>query len=134
MPNNRKFKKRWKMNAKDYELLIEQFDLYHTSVDEIFDRLPTDELKRIMITLLHFSGLAGEVGELGEKIKKSIRDKQYMPLRDLSFAKELGDIEWYITRLETDFRFSKGEIMELNYEKLLKRLRENKLHGDGDNR
>lgn len=122
------------ISSDEYAELIKKFDLYGLAVEQIFDRQNTPELKRFMITLLHYTGLAGEVGELGEKLKKAIRDKQYIPIRDDDIGKELGDIEWYLTRLESDMRFTKNEILQRNYDKLAKRLQENKLHGDGDNR
>lgn len=122
------------MNSKDYFNLIGQFDLYPSVIKEIFENNNQEEVQRFMVTLMHFVGLSGEVGELGEKIKKSIRDKRKLDMRNNEIAKELGDVEWYLTRLEHDFRYAKNEIMEMNYEKLAKRLEENKLHGEGDNR
>lgn len=126
-----------------YETMIAKFDLYPEAVDklitEIYERMDTkqeaqDEVKRIMATLLHFIGLAGEVGELGEKIKKSIRDGYRLDLRDNAIAKEMGDVEWYLTRLESDFGYPKNEILRINYDKLSARLTKDKLHGSGDDR
>ncbi len=121
-------------NNAEYEELISQFDLYPKAIDKIFEENSTNEIKQIMITMIHYIGLAGEVGELGEKIKKSIRDDKMYELRDEAFGKELGDIEWYLTRLEADFDFGKNEILSMNFNKLYERLQKNKLHGSGDNR
>lgn len=122
------------INSDTYEIDIVKYDLYVEAVENLFDRKHPDELKKIMVTLLHFAGLAGEVGELGEKIKKSIRDKGGLQMRDPEIGKELGDDEWYLTMIERDFGFSKNEILQMNIDKLQKRLEENKLHGKGDNR
>lgn len=121
-------------NNAEYEQLITQFDLYPQAVDRIFKENSPNEIKQIMITMLHFIGLAGEVGELGEKIKKSIRDDKMYELRDERIGKELGDIEWYLTRIESDFDFGKNEILSMNFNKLYERLQKNKLHGSGDDR
>ena len=117
-----------------YETMIAKFDLYPEAVQKLFEKNSFEDVKRIMATMLHFIGLSGEVGELGEKIKKSIRDGYKLELRDHTIAKEMGDIEWYITRLESDFGFAKNEILKMNYDKLSLRLEKDKLHGSGDDR
>jgi NTP pyrophosphatase (non-canonical NTP hydrolase) len=129
------------MNPNDYQIEIEKFDLYTKSIAKIQSEKTRDEIEQIMVTQIHFTGLAGEVGELGEKIKKAIRDKEASPLlltpeaKDQdAILKELGDIEWYLTRLEADFGFTKGQVLQANYDKLSKRMYENKIKGEGDNR
>jgi len=122
------------MNSDTYETDIVKFDLYHNAIDNLFDRKHPDELKKIMVTQTHLAGLAGEVGELAEKIKKAIRDKGGLQVRDVEILKELGDIEWYLTRIENDLGYTKNEVMQENYNKLQKRLEKGKLHGSGDNR
>ena len=70
-------------------------------------------------------GLAGESGEVVEKIKKLLRDKQGM-LEESDKAdilKELGDILWYV-----------NAVAQLNNEKLLSRKERHQLHGSGDSR
>lgn len=81
-------------------------------------------------------GLAGESGEVAEKVKKTIRDNNgdFNKERRLAIASELGDELWYIAVLASDIGFSLQEIAEMNYEKLQSRKRRNKIHGDGDNR
>lgn len=128
------------MNPNDYQIEIEKFDLYSNEIKDQLENKTKDEVEQIMTTLMHFTGLAGEVGELGEKIKKAIRDKKANPLLCPSrekletIKKEFGDIEWYLTRAEADFGFTKSDVLQTNYNKLAKRMAENKLHGDGDNR
>ena len=117
-----------------YETMIAKFDLYPEAIAKLFENNAIPDVQRIMVTLLHFIGLAGEVGELGEKIKKSVRDHSKLDLRDMAIAKEMGDVEWYITRLESDFGYPKNEILRLNYDKLSTRLEKGKLHGEGDDR
>jgi NTP pyrophosphatase (non-canonical NTP hydrolase) len=121
-------------DINSYEMMIDKFDLYPEAVEKIFERNSIEEVKRIMTTMLHFIGLSGEVGELGEKIKKSIRDDFKLDVRNSAIAKEMGDCEWYLTRLESDFGYSKNEILSINYDKLSARLEQKKLHGSGDDR
>jgi NTP pyrophosphatase (non-canonical NTP hydrolase) len=81
-------------------------------------------------------GLAGETGEVSEKIKKVIRDKNGKiddETREL-IKKELGDVLWYVSQLASELGLSLDEIAEKNIEKLYSRLERGKLQGNGDNR
>ena len=81
-------------------------------------------------------GLAGESGEVAEKIKKLIRDKKgkiSAPDKQ-ELAKELGDVLWYLANLATEFGLSLEQIAQKNLIKLNSRKRRNQLHGQGDNR
>lgn len=81
-------------------------------------------------------GLAGEAGEVAEKIKKIIRDDggEVLSEKKKEIEKELGDVLWYVAQLATELGLPLDKIAEKNIEKLYSRLERNKLHGDGDNR
>jgi NTP pyrophosphatase (non-canonical NTP hydrolase) len=81
-------------------------------------------------------GLAGETGEICEKLKKAIRDDggQVNEERHAAIKKELGDVLWYVAALCTELRIDMQEVAEQNLAKLAKRKQEGKIHGDGDNR
>lgn len=81
-------------------------------------------------------GLAGEAGELCNKIKKIYRDHLNIgrdeirnPIKD-----ELGDCLWYIAALADDLGFTLEEIAIANIHKLTVRAQENRLQGSGDDR
>lgn len=76
-------------------------------------------------------GLAGESGEVAEKIKKYIRDGY---IDKESLKKELGDVLWYIAALCSDFGFDLEEVAQTNLDKLQSRQERDKIHGSGDNR
>jgi NTP pyrophosphatase (non-canonical NTP hydrolase) len=81
-------------------------------------------------------GLAGESGEVSEKIKKVIRDKGGKiddETREL-IKKELGDVLWYVSQLASELGLSLDEIAEKNIKKLYSRLERGELHGSGDSR
>lgn len=122
------------VNPENYQVIIEKFDLYPQSVDRLVMETAIPDLKDNVVTLLHYIGLSGEVGELGEKIKKSVRDNYKIEQKDPAIAKELGDIAWYLFRLVSDYGFSMNEILQMNYDKLSKRLQTDNLHGSGDDR
>ena len=81
-------------------------------------------------------GLCGESGEVAEKVKKIIRDDNGVISYDkrLEIKKELGDVLWYLSNLSSELGLSLEEIAELNIQKLHERMKNNKLHGEGDNR
>lgn len=81
-------------------------------------------------------GLAGESGEVAEKIKKVIRDKDGVVDKKTreEVKKELGDVLWYISQLATELGLSLNDIAQHNIKKLSSRMKRGKLRGSGDNR
>ena len=77
-------------------------------------------------------GLAGEVGELAEKVKKFYRDGTPLDVSALRY--EMGDIEWYLARAASKCGIELESVAQGNIEKLSARLRNNVLHGSGDYR
>jgi len=81
-----------------------------------------------------FFGIAGEAGELMEKVKKYLRgDYEIDELKNRS-EKEIGDILYYLAVCSHELGLSLDEIAENNIAKLAKRNQEGKIKGDGDNR
>lgn len=81
-------------------------------------------------------GLSGESGEVAEKVKKLIRDKDGViddEFKD-EIEKELGDVLWYISQLSTELGLEMDDVAEKNIEKLYSRLDRGVIGGSGDNR
>ncbi len=77
-------------------------------------------------------GLAGESGEIAEKVKKWLRgDKE---LDKDALLSELGDPLWYITSLADDLGYTLQDVINRNFEKLTSRKERGVLKGNGDNR
>jgi len=81
-------------------------------------------------------GLAGESGEIMNKIKKIFRDDSGVltDSRKKEISKELGDILWYVAQVSTELGISLDEVAVANIEMLKSRQERNVLKGDGDNR
>ena len=81
-------------------------------------------------------GLVGESGEVAEKIKKILRDKNgtFDHESKLAIKKELGDVLWYLSNLCDELDISLNDVAKTNLEKLNIRLSEGKISGSGDNR
>lgn len=81
-------------------------------------------------------GLAGEAGEVAEKVKKIIRDHNGVvtPEFKQEIIKELGDVLWYVAALSSELGVTMEEVAKLNMEKLLSRKKRGVISGNGDNR
>ena len=81
-------------------------------------------------------GIAGESGEVVEKIKKIFRDQQGIVSTEQrqAVAKELGDVLWYLAQLATELDLELNQVAQDNLDKLLSRQQRDQLHGSGDNR
>ena len=81
-------------------------------------------------------GLAGEVGEYCNKLKKVMRDNNGVisPEFVCDAEKELGDILWYLSACASELGLSLGSIAQLNLDKLFYRKEKGTLKGNGDDR
>lgn len=81
-------------------------------------------------------GLAGEAGEVTEKVKKLYRDKGgKVDNESLNLiAKELGDALWYVAEICTQLGMSLEGVAKLNLDKLYNRSIRGVISGNGDNR
>ena len=76
-------------------------------------------------------GLAGEVGEVMEILKKRVRDGKF----DLEkLEKELGDVGYYWARICMHFGLMPGDVLGANMSKLLGRKARGTMQGSGDDR
>jgi NTP pyrophosphatase (non-canonical NTP hydrolase) len=81
-------------------------------------------------------GLAGEAGEVANKVKKVIRDNNGVVPETTrqAISQELGDVLWYMASLATDLGLDLSEIAADNLAKLWSRKERGTLQGSGDQR
>lgn len=81
-------------------------------------------------------GLAGEAGEVAEKVKKVLRDKGgiFDEETKKQILLEISDTLWYINALANDLGYNLEEVMLANIDKLESRKERGVIHGNGDNR
>lgn len=79
-------------------------------------------------------GLAGEAGEVADKVKKIIRDKNDSDEFKRDIAAEIGDCLWYCAVLANDLGFDLAQIADSNLSKLADRQQRGVLRGSGDKR
>ena len=81
-------------------------------------------------------GLAGEAGEIANKVKKIFRDDdgKLTPERQEQLKKELGDVLWYVAQVADQLEFDLEEVAQLNLDRLASRQQRGTIKGDGDDR
>lgn len=108
------------MNFKEYQEKAIQTAIYPDSANIIYPAL----------------GLVNEAGEVAGKIKKMIRDDNFVLTdeRLISIEAELGDVLWYLAAICRDLGISLEDVAKENIRKLLARKLRGTLKGDGDSR
>lgn len=108
------------MTIRDYQTIIEKTAVYPREIGLMYCTM----------------GLSGEAGEVSNKVKKIYRDKDGVLSKEdaWNIAKEASDCLWYITALANELGFTMEEIMQYNYDKLIKRRETGTLQGSGDDR
>ena len=81
-------------------------------------------------------GLCGEAGEVADKVKKVLRDRQgnFSPEVIADLQLELGDVLWYVAQLATELGLELEQIAQTNIDKLASRAARNVIGGSGDRR
>ncbi len=81
-------------------------------------------------------GAAGEAGELGNKVKKLIRDHNEILTDEMrsAIADEAGDLLWYLAAIAHEIGIPLDEVARRNLAKLRDRQRRGTIGGSGDHR
>lgn len=120
------------------------FDAYQStahSFAKYADRMEmTPELREAATFLYPSSKLAGEAGEVSEKLAKLLRDQGIWRWKDIpaenkeTLIKELGDVLWYVAEIATKLGVKLSEVAQKNCAKLAGRVERGTLLGSGDDR
>jgi len=104
------------------------------------DTLITDKTKELLtknkdLLIARLAlGVAGEGGEVAEKVKKYLRGDSAETFLKIDLKKEIGDVLWYCSTLAHVMGLDLEEIARQNLIKLQARKERNKIKGSGDNR
>ena len=105
-------------NLNNYQMQAKETALYPVNAKIVYPAL----------------GLAGEAGEVADKVKKTIRDGRNDAAYYNEIAKELGDVLWYCAILADDLGYSLQQVADMHIYKLKNRKASGTIRGDGDNR
>lgn len=94
---------------------------------------PKDKKNELFHLLL---ALCGESGEIAEKAKKIIRDKDsdFSQWDREDIIKELGDVLWHVAVIANYFDIPLDEVGDKNIAKLADRMKRGMISGSGDDR
>ena len=121
------------MGVKDDNMTLEDYQKQAISTDTFGGKSDAIFTKGFMSKVL---GLVGESGELAEKFKKILRDKDgHLSEEDkVEIIKELGDVLWYVSAIATYLDVSLEDVASGNLKKVLSRKDRGVTNGSGDNR
>ncbi len=79
-------------------------------------------------------GLCGEAGEVAEKVKKVLRDRDGVFSHDVreDLRLELGDVLWYVSQLASELGLDLEDVACGNLDKLASRADRGVIGGSGD--
>jgi NTP pyrophosphatase (non-canonical NTP hydrolase) len=103
------------MNMNEYQNQAATTAIYPASVQVLYPTL----------------GLAGEAGEVANKVKKIVRDGK---LDKEAIGSEIGDCLWYIAAICKDLGLKMEDVAQANLDKLRQRQEKGTLSGSGDTR
>lgn len=103
------------MNMNEYQTQAAKTAIYPASVQVLYPTL----------------GLAGEAGEVANKVKKIVRDGK---LDKEAIGSEIGDCLWYIAAICKDLGLKMEDVAQANLDKLRQRQERGTLSGSGDTR
>ncbi len=105
------------MNLDDYQNLVDAMPLY----DDPALGLP-GEVGEVLEHIIPFLELSAKTSRVLEKIKKDRRpEPRRKPVQTDEFAKEVGDVLWYLTRVASLYGLRMSDVAEMNIEKLNER-------------
>jgi len=81
-------------------------------------------------------GPTGEAGEVADKVKKVLRDREGVfddPTRE-AIKLEMGDVLWYVAQLASELGYDLEEVATANLNKLASRAARGRIGGSGDQR
>jgi NTP pyrophosphatase (non-canonical NTP hydrolase) len=115
-------------------MTFEEYQKHAESTDVFTKTLPIDILEPAFMAKI--LGLSGEAGEVAEKFKKIIRDKDGHVSDDdtKEIIKELGDVLWYVALIAGYLGSDLNTVAQNNVNKLADRHSRNMIQGSGDNR
>ena len=81
-------------------------------------------------------GLAGEAGEVADKVKKVMRDHAGVVTDEnrKELVNELGDVLWYMAMMAFELGVDLNDVAETNIRKITSRKQRGVIHGKGDDR
>lgn len=124
------------LNLEEYARMTQKAAIYRDEVDDLVAEASDESIAKMLKIFYATTGLAGEAGEIANKVKKILRDNRGVVSEDTrtKLLGELGDVAWYLVALTEELGFTIEEVLAFNYEQIRSRQARGTLTGDGDDR
>lgn len=117
----------------EYQHRARETAVYKDSIFEALNITPDEsQLARLLKLTYTVMGLAGEVGEFANIVKKIQRDGKTIDEMLNQLVDELGDVVWYVFACADEIGIPLEDIARHNLEKLAKRKAQKQLHDNGN--
>ena len=141
--------KKWDEDAKELEKKISRKLKMYGRVADPKKKMTLNEYQALCLStsealgvneddrfIIASMGVAGEAGEVVEKVKKLLRDYNGVMTDDFKekLVGEIGDVMWYCAVLTDEVGYDLCTVSHKNIDKTLSRLERGVIAGNGDNR
>ncbi len=124
------------VTLREYAEMVSGAAIYREAVEKTLTNLSPEQLEQLLKIFYATTGLAGEAGEVANKVKKILRDNKGVvddAVRERVLG-ELGGVAWYLNATAEEFGLRIEDVLNYNYEQITGRQARGTLQGDGDNR
>lgn len=124
------------VELREYAEMVHGAAVYREGVDALLDSASREDLAKMLKIFYAATGLAGEAGEVANKVKKILRDNKGI-VDDVVRNKvlgELGGVAWYLNAAAEEFDLRIEDVLNYNYDQITDRKARNVIRGDGDDR
>ena len=124
------------VKLREYAEMVSGAAIYREGVDALVDSASKEDLAKMLRIFYATTGLAGEAGEVANKVKKILRDNRGVVDDEVRqrILGELGGVAWYLNAAAEEFDFRIEDVLNYNYDQITDRQARNVIHGDGDDR
>lgn len=124
------------VTLREYAEMVSGAAIYREAVEKTLTNLDPKQLEQLLKIFYATTGLAGEAGEVANKVKKILRDNDGVvddAVRERVLG-ELGGVAWYLNAAAEEFGLRIEDVLNYNFEQITGRQARGTLQGDGDNR
>ena len=124
------------VKLREYAEMVHGAAIYREGVDALLDSASREDLAKMLKIFYAATGLAGEAGEVANKVKKILRDNKGIvddAVRQRVLG-ELGGVAWYLNATAEEFDLRIEDVLNYNYDQITDRKSRGVISGDGDDR
>jgi NTP pyrophosphatase (non-canonical NTP hydrolase) len=121
---------------REYAEMVHGAAIYREGVDALVESASKEDLAKMLRIFYAATGLAGEAGEVANKVKKILRDNGGVVDDEVRqrILGELGGVAWYLNAAAEEFDLRIEDVLNYNYDQITDRQARNVIKGDGDDR